>query len=255
MDKLQKILTEIILVFSIILLAMVIPIIIIGFIQDILILSIIISFLYLIFGTIFFRYTYPIFLIYNRKSNRLFETLSDEELEMVKDAKELIKKVDSNIIISEFNVYKVRFIMHAWFYYDKVTQELNIFVPFKFLLWIGGKDLCFLCVLHEVLHSQNLKTNLLLFNRNFLEGLNQLLTIWLIDNFSEKYKTPKNILCFSLKLVKISIVPSLYPKEVIMVKEILENFKIDLKQVFLKYIDFQPEFFKSFVPSGYFKKQ
>lgn len=259
MNKSVKIIATISLIYSILLLVMAISIIIIGFSKGNVLLSIIIGFLYFITGTIFFRYTYPIFLIENRKSKRLFQALSDEELEIVKDAKELIKRVDNKIVISEFNVYKVRFVMHAWFYYDKDSQELNIFIPFKFFLWLGGRDFCFLAVLHEVLHSQNLKNNLHVFNKNFLEGLNQLLTIWLINNFSEKYKIPKRI-CFSLKLIKglklkVSASLSIYSKEVNMVKETLENSKVDLKQVFLRYIDIQPEFFKSFVPSEYFKKQ
>ena len=32
------------------------------------------------------------------------------------------------------------------------------------------------------------KNNIRVFNRAFLEGLNQLLTIWLIENYSEKYQ-------------------------------------------------------------------
>ena len=260
MNKKIKLITTIILASSIILLLLsFISIFVIGFIEGKLFLSIIIGLLYFIIGTIFLKYSYPKFLIYNRKSKRWCKIPSHEESEMVKDAKDLIKRVDNKIVISEFNVYKVRFVKHAWFFFDTDTQELNIFIPFKFLLFMGGKDLCFLAILHEVLHSQNLKNNLHIFDIEFLEGLNQLLTIWLIDNYSEKYKIPKNK-CFSIRLIKdlyLEVSPGIavYPEKTNMVKDILENSKVDLKQVFLKYIDIQPEFFKSFVPSEYFKKQ
>lgn len=247
---------------SILALILVIPIIFIGFIDGTVLLSIIIGCLYLILGTILFKYTYPKLLIENRKSERWCKIPSDEELEIVEDAKELIKSVDNKIVISSFNVYKVRFVMHGWFYYDEDTHELGIFIPFKFLLRCGGKDFCFLAVLHEVLHSQNLKNNLIIFNKEFLEGLNHLLTIWLINTYSKKYKIPKSK-CFSVRLIKglyldITInhlANTVYPKEVNMVKNILQKSNIDFKQVFLKYIDIQPEFFKDFVPSKYFKNQ
>lgn len=243
---------------SILCLILVIPIFVLGFIGNLLLPSIICGCLYLIYGIILFKFTYPEFLIKNRKSKRWCKTLSAEELEIVEDAKELIKRVDNSIVISEFNVYKVRFLMHGWFDYDETTQELNIFIPFKFFLRLGGKNLCFLAVLHEVLHSQNLKKNIRVFNKKFLEGLNQLLTIWLIENYSEKYNMPKNKK-ISLRLRKKTYVNlhflEAYPEEVKMVKGILEKSDIDLKEIFLKYINFQPEFFKDFVPSKYFEKQ
>ena len=249
-------------IFSILSLMLVIPILVIGFIGDIVLLSIIAGGVYLILGIILFKLTYPKFLIENRKSKRWCKPLSAEELEIVEDAKELIERVDNNIVISEFNVYKVRFLMRGWFSYDEASQELNIFIPFKFLLRFGGKNLCFLAVLHEVLHSQNLKSNIMVFDIKFLEGLNQLLTIWLIQNYSEKYNIPKNKI-FSLRLIKhlyvditkYSLENTVYPKEVNMVRDILQKSSIDLKEIFLNYINFQPEFFKNFVPSKYFKKQ
>ena len=247
---------------SILAFILVIPIIFIGFLEGKIILYIIIACLYLIVGSILFKYTYSQFLFENRKSERWCKVLSDEELEIVEDAKNLIKMVDNKIEISEFNIYKVRFIFHGWFLYDKSTKELNIFIPFKLLLKCGGKNLCFLAVLHEILHSQNLKDNLLIFNIEFLEGLNQLLTIWLINNYSKKYKIPEDK-SFSIRLIKnfylnVTILQwanMIYPKEVDIVKEILHKSNMDYKQVFLKYIDIQPEFFKSFVPLKYFKKQ
>ncbi len=201
---------------------------------------------------IFFKYIYPELLVKNRNSERWCKKLSDEELEIVEDAKELIKSVDSNIVISSFNVYKVRFVLYAWFEYDEDTQELNIFIPFKlFSIW-NGKDGCFLAVLHEILHSQNLKNNFTIFEDEFLEGLNQFFTIWLIDNYSEKYKVPKDK---RIRLIKGYLnIYLAYHKEMNMVKNIFEKFNIDFKHAFLKYIDFQPEFFEVFIPSEYLKK-
>lgn len=243
---------------SILSLMLVIPVLVIGFIGDIVPLSIIAGCLYLITGIKLFKFIYPKILIVNRKSERWCKVPSAEELEIVEDAKELIKRVDNKIVISDFSVYKVRFWRKGRFYYDKDTQELCIFIPFKFFLKSGGKDLCFLAVLHEVLHSQNLKNNLNIFNRKFLEGLNQLLTNWLIDNYSEKYKIPESkyssirlIGCLYLERTTNMV----YPEEVNMVKDILQESNMDLKEVFLKYVDFQPDFFKSFVPLEYFKKQ
>ena len=247
---------------SIFYLISVIPVLVIGFIKGAVVLSIIIGCVLFIGGIILFKMTYPDFLIQNRKSERWCKPLSIEELEIVEEVKELIKKVDPDIVISEFNVYKVSFLMHGWFSYDEVTQELNIFIPFKFFSWLGGKKLCFLAVLHEVLHSQNLKNNIRVFNRAFLEGLNQLLTIWLIENYSEKYSISENKK-FSLRITKkISIIIKMsafeniiYQDEVRMVRDILEEAAIDFKEVFINYINFQPEFFREFVPTMYFEYQ
>lgn len=245
--------------YSIVLLLLVIPICIIGFIvcKELILVGV----MFLIAGIVLFKQTYCYLLVINRKSERWCKTtLSNEELEIVEDAKELIRSVDNQIVISSFNVYKVRFVAHGWFHYDKDTHELCIFIPFKLLLRLESKDLCFVVVLHEILHSQNLKNNLNIFNIEFLEGLNQLLTNWLIDNYSKKYKS-KKIRFISLKLSKNSSLcislrnTQMYERKVNMVNSILQEANIDLKQVFLKYIDFQPEYFKSFVPSKFFKHQ
>ena len=45
----------------------------------------------------------------------------------------------------------------------------------------------------------------------------------------------------------------MYDKEVAMVTDVLEKSNIDLKEVFLKYIDLEPEYFKRFVPWKYLK--
>lgn len=203
---------------------------------------------------------YENFVINNRKSKRWCKPLSIKEIELVEDAKKLIKKVDNSIEIADFNVYKIGFSLQGFFYYDEDTKEMCIFIPFTILLLIGGENLCFLAVLHEVLHSQNLKNNEFFFKINFLEGLNQLLTIWLVENYSEKYKIPKRK-CFSLRLTKniklkltiYHLANTTYIEELRLVKEVLKKDN-DLKEVFMNYIDMKPEYFKSFVPLEYFEQ-
>lgn len=203
--------------------------------------------------------TYKEFIIVNRKQNWRYKQLTVEELEMVEDAKKLIECVDEKIVISDFNVYKVKFLLCGWFYYDKDTQELCIFLPFKRFMKFG-KDFCFLALVHEVLHSQNLKRNLRIFDTEFMEGLNQLLTVWLIENYSKKYKIPKSISIAILKQGKdneleISAEYEVYDKEVAMVKNILEKSDVDLREIFINYIDINPKFFKSIVPLEHLMKQ
>lgn len=247
---------------SILCFILVIPIIVIGFTEDSRQVYNIFGVLYLIAGTILFKITYQDMLVENRKSKRWCKPLTNQELEIIEDAKTLIKKVDKNIVISEFNVYKVTFLMKGLFLYDEDTHELNIFIPFKLLLRLGGKNLCFLVALHEILHSQNLKNNIWVFNKSFLEGVNQFFTIWLIQNYSEKYSIPKNKK-FSLRLIKnlyidvilYSFENASYVKEVKMVRDIFEKSTIDLKEAFINYINFNPNFFKNFVPTKFFRKQ
>lgn len=254
----KKKMGKIMFIASILLLIISIFMITIGFIKD-MVLFVMFGVIYLLVGVISLKSTYPGFITTNRKQNWRYKQLTAEELEMVEDAKKLIECVDENIVISSFNVYKVKFLLHGWFYYDEDTQELSIFLPFKRFMKFG-KDFCFLTVVHEILHSQNLKRNLRIFDNKFLEGLNQLLTIWLIENYSEKYKIPKTICIATLKLgkgrkLKVNVEYKIYDKEISMVKDILDKSDIDLREIFINYIDSKPEFFKSFVPLKYFTKQ
>ena len=135
---------------------------------------------------------YKEYLTLTRESRKWSKELNKEELEIVEDAINLIKSVDENIEIANFSVYKVKHIGDGWFNYDEDTHELGIFIPFDRYLK-RNKDLCFTVVLHEILHSQNLRLNKDIFTREFKEGINQFLTLWLIDNYSKKYKIPKHI--------------------------------------------------------------
>lgn len=213
--------------------------------------------LFLVISIMVLKGTYKEFLTKNRKTVLRYEKLNNEELEIVEDVKKLIKSVDKNIIISDFNVYKVKY-TNSWFHYDKDTRERSVFIPFKKLLK-SGKDFCFMEVLHEVLHSQNLRNNIMIFNKPFEEGLNQFLTLWLIENYSQKYKIPQRMQIASIWISKRNSIEfgssyNDYCKGRAVVQDIVEKSKIDVKEMFIKYIYIQPEFFKSFVPSKYFIK-
>lgn len=250
MKKMIKIIFMAIVIFSI----LSISIITAGIIKDV-VLFVLLGLIELLLCVILLKITYPSFITANRKKWR-YEQLTAEEQEMVEEAKKLIKCVDENIIISNFNVYKVKFVLHSWFDYDEDTKELSIFIPFKRFMKLG-KNFCFMSIVHEVLHSQNLRNNLCIFDNKFLEGLNQLLTEWLIENFCIKYKIPKSICVVTLNLKGMQLAINsgyrCYTKEVLMVKELL--CKSDLREVFLNYINFNPDFFKSFIPLNYFSKQ
>lgn len=222
------------------------------------ILAIIIGIIYLIIFISAFEDQYINFLKENPIENCRHNPLTAEEQQMVEDAKKLIESVDKNIVISDFNVYKVKFLRNGYFDYNEHTKELNIFINFKRFLKFG-KDICFSAILHEILHSQNLKENVLIFDNSFLEGLNQLLTMWLIENYSQKYTVKENIWRVKLKIRNKGTFYmfgyNVYYKEVKMVKEILQKSGVDLKEVFINYIDLKPEFFKGFIAEEYFVKQ
>ena len=92
-----------------------------------------------------------------------------------------------------------------------------------------------------------------------MEGLNQLLTVWLIKNYETEHKIPEKVTVFRIKFTKNKIFEkeadyTIYPNEVNMVSEILKEAGVDMKDVFLNYVDFNPQYFKSFVPNEYFRE-
>lgn len=186
--------------------------------------------------------------------------LTAEELELIEDAKELVQKVDSGISFSDVRVHKIRFEKGSFFLNNPKAKTLNIYIQFD-KLKKQCKDNCFFAIVHELLHAQNLKNHMCIFNTDFLEGLNQVLTIWLITNYSEKYKViTEGKKIFSINVGKLRISrkyttpASVYSKEAVMVVEILDNAFVDIKEVFVNYINFNPDYFRSFVPYRYFKK-
>ena len=200
---------------------------------------------------------YKEYLTLTREKCKRNEELDTEEIEIVKDAIKLIKSVDENIKLVKFNVYKVKHISDAWFYYDEDTHELNIFIPFDRYLK-RNKDLCFMIVLHEILHTQNLRLNEEVFTEAFKEGINQYLTFWLIDNYSKKYKVPKYIpiIYFKLKTREIHFKrkQKIYKTEVKQAEKVIKNSEQSIKKIFLNYINLNPKFFRNFVPEKYLIK-
>lgn len=214
--------------------------------------------IFLITGIIISQIIYKEFVSINRKMIYRNNKLTEEEIELIEDAKKLIKSVDENIVISDFNVYKIKSLFRCWNYYDEDNKESNIFIPFKQFIKFG-KDFCFQAVVHEMLHAQNLKNNLMIFNNKFCEGLTQILTIWLIENYAEKYKYPKFICLARIKIKKDTTLDimnehKIYVQEMEMVQEVLDKANVDLKEVYLNYIYINTQFFQSFVPEKYFKK-
>ena len=204
------------------------------------------------------REAYKEYLTLTRERHKWSKELNKEELEIVEDAINLIKSVDKNIEIANFSVYKVKHIGDGWFNYDEDTHELGIFIPFDRYLK-RNKDLCFMVVLHEILHSQNLRLNENIFTREFNEGINQFLTLWLMKKYTNKYKVKRALILYiDLKIfiirVKSKIHIKAYIEEVRIAKKIIKNSNKDIKEIFLNYINIKPEFFKSFVPERYLIK-
>ena len=216
--------------------------------------------LMLILVEICFEYlkkAYEEYLILTKEKCKKNEELDAEEIELVKDAINLIKKVDKNIELAKFNVYKVKHIGDGWFDYDQDTQELNIFIPFDRYLKIN-KDICFMIVVHEILHAQNLRLNQEIFTTAFKEGITQYLTIWLIDSYSKKYKVPKHIpiICFKFKTIVIHFnkKQKVYKTEVKQAEKVIKNSEQNIKEIFLNYINLNSNFFENFVPKKYLIK-
>ena len=218
--------------------------------------KIIFGIIFLVIGIKALKIDYQPFIIANRNTV-LSNKLNTEERELVQDAVDLIKKVDEKINISQFNVYKVILMKDGLFSYDPITHELNIYIPFKRYIKYN-KDILFQAIVHEILHTQNLKENIQVFNNDFLEGLNQYLAEWLINNYSEKYEVPKKHIQLAIyigngKELLWNKEYNIYKEQVNVVRNILEESNANIKEIFLKYIDFDPIYFVDYVPVEYFK--
>lgn len=191
-----------------------------------------------IVSIIYLRITYVELLNANIKVLR-YKPLTDEELEIIQDAKDLIRKVDENIVIPAFKIYEIKFLTYGWSKYDEDSQETIIFIPFRRFLKLG-KDFCFLYVLQEILHISYINGTMKISDDNFLEVLTQVLIIWLVENYSEKYKVSKDRQVFSLlRLKKIWVKDNPYNKEVFMVQKFLEDYiEADFKELFLNYLGY-----------------
>ena len=203
------------------------------------------------------KVTYIEYIILTRNKYKLNKEINTEEIEIVKDAIELIKSVDESIDIAKFNVYNVKHTGDGWFNYDEDTYELNIYIPFDRYIK-RDKNICFMIVLHEILHSQNRRSNEDIFTTGFKEGINQFFTLWLIENYSKKYEIPKYIPIVYFKVgnrkIQLNKKQEVYKTEVKQAKAVIQNSGKKVKEIFLNYVSLKPRYFKDFVPKKYFIK-
>ena len=186
--------------------------------------------------------------------------LTPKQSSIVSDVQKTIKNVNSDIELCNFKIYKPIFSKEIG--YTVYNKEKKI--SYIFINWIRMDDMYFsedqifeIC-LHEILHSQNLKKYNFIFKIHFLEGLNQFFTEWLIINYSNIYHLQREMyveIPISKKLkFHGSVELNIYKKEVDIVKQIFNENEIDIKEAFLNYINFNPNYF-TFIPSNYFIKK
>lgn len=165
------------------------------------------------------------------KNLKRYKKLSDEEQELVNDAKELFQEASRRITITDFNVYKVGCVKGTWTFLE--DGEINIFIPFKRLLKLD-KDICFYAIVHEILYAQNWKHSNGNSERD--EKLNRLLALWLIKNYSKKYKAPTKAPIMSLRYSKKDKFD--YKEEFAQLRKVvLRKYKTNIVNVFVKYFE------------------
>ena len=182
--------------------------------------------------------------LYVKHKEHFRKNITSDDIQLFEDTKTLIKSVDPNIQIQDFTLYKISQykIFQGFLHKDVNSNEYCIF--FSSQLFIEhSKDFCFENYLHEVLHCQNYKKYDYDFDPLFLEGLNQFFTEWLIKEYSKKYVVER--IEYENGILEI------YPEEVNFVKKLFNSFKINIKDAFLNYIDFNSSFYKDFVPYKY----
>ena len=202
--------------------------------------------------SIYYKYYHVFLFIYRDKIK--FKKLTNKEYEIVEDAKKLIKIVDDlNIPSIDMKIYKISsppFTQESYFFFDEKNNELCLFISFKKHLRYG-ENVCFVAVVHEMLHAYNLRNSTYIFKPYFLEGLNQLLTSWLIKTYSTKYDVPKTIhlVTFSIGNLNFRFLEAeAYGPEVEKAEQYLSKYNIDIKECYLNYINMNPEFFKENIP-------
>ena len=161
------------------------------------------------------------------KREKYCKRLNSEEEKYLNEVVELIKTVNSNIEIPKFNIYKIKldFILsnNPAFTERSVNNKWTIYIKQNVFSYKDEVEI-FMIILHEVLHTMH-RTNEI-FTDDFLEGLNQYLTIWLIKTYSRKHNIEK----------KINLIKKYYFSEVNLVGNILYKAKVDNYSVFINYI-------------------
>lgn len=161
------------------------------------------------------------------KKEKYRKRLSLKEEKYIDDAIELIKTVNSNIEIPKFDIYKIKlnFILLNTPAFTVVNKrnECTIYIK-ENLFSENNKTKIFMIILHEVLHVMHPTDNV--FTSEFLEGLNQYLTIWLIKTYSRKYDIEK----------QKNLIERYYFNQVTLVANILKKANIENYSVFMNYI-------------------
>ncbi len=164
-----------------------------------------------------------------------FQKFTDEELEIIEEAKNIIKSANCNVNFSNIHIHKVNLpkSIGGFFYNDIIHKELDVFISFKKNIKYFSKEACIQSVVHELLHALSHQTKnycLILFIN---EGLTEYFTEWLMENYGIKNHR-------------------VYIYNVYTVIDLFSENNICVENAFLNYIKFNPEFFNTFLPKEYF---
>lgn len=204
-----------------------------------------------------FKRTYVIYLAQKRTSNWK-KDLNPNELVIINDAVKLIKTATKSTKIKPFIMHRLSFIYeNAFCMHGPKLDKPHIFFPFRMYL-LRGESFAFKVILHEIIHSQTYKISPF-FKTGFNEGLTELLTIWLIKKYSNKYTIQNSTYLLKIPIGTKTYLYSqknfiAYIDEVLMVTEIIHNSKVNMEDIFINYLNENIDFFKSFVPEKYFKR-
>ena len=177
-------------------------------------------------------------LIELRQEDYSFQEFRRNELEMIEDAKELIKSANKSIELAEFQIYKAKLKnKYGTCYHNDKANISEIYIDFTSEeIMKTDINFAFATVVHEILHSQYNKYGMQIFKVDFEEGLTELLTNWLIKKYSKKYKVPKQ---------------QEYGAEIKIVRDVLSSSNVKIKDLYMKYNNFDISFFVKIVPKKY----
>lgn len=175
--------------------------------------------------------------------------INDETLNIVQDVKKIIKDIDNRVSLSGLRVYKidekpsVTLKADIAGYYDSVTNAVYVIDNIY-----EGKYIYYCICVHEILHFiHHQKGNLYgMFTADFEEGINNLLTHWLIwksGRFPNRTENGE----------EIESKYWCYIKEMKIAKNVIKRANLSMKDVFYNYCMHNLEFFEKFVPQKYFK--
>lgn len=201
------------------------------------------------------RSIFPGFCEKNRDTWCCNNHLTIQEKTIVDDARSLLKKVCHDGELVNVKIYSIRIAVHSWMRYDEENDEISIYVPFKKFMKYG-KDFCFYSVLFNIILAQHFQKNKYTFsNFQYVFDLNNLLTVWLVKNYSEKYKEPDQICIVDFWIgaynVKYNLKYNIVNYQSTAIAEMCVKRHKKLEEVFQNYVDFQPQYFFDLIPERY----